>query len=242
MKTYSYTTNRKGGRCWKPDNTQQRNTQGHKTMTEPKAALCGSSFNVLLSLIFSFVYSEHPKDATPYHYFDKKWTECMYYKMSEGKVTSGHKFMTEKVAFARWAAMYNITFQYPSWENHTYDATIHKQTIFQKAYARFQEKQGKRTENNGTRSDGGIGNATGVHNETDAGRGKVTNATGIVLVDDKTHIQERKWYNNQLSKWTSSVNEIHVVQNNKVEYFEGGGVKYNRFVERKKQCDISKYM
>ena len=49
--------------------------------------------------------------------------------------------MTEKVAFARWAAMYDIKFHLPSWENHTYNPNgPQKETVFQKVYMQYKEK------------------------------------------------------------------------------------------------------
>ncbi|XP_071953250.1 alpha-N-acetyl-neuraminyl-2,3-beta-galactosyl-1,3-N-acetyl-galactosaminide alpha-2,6-sialyltransferase-like [Antedon mediterranea] len=78
----------------------------------------------------------HPNDSTPYHYYepDDK-TECSYYKVSEERLTSGHKFITEKAIFARWAHRHNITFLYPSWNNsHSSNSTNKLETPFLKLY------------------------------------------------------------------------------------------------------------
>ncbi|XP_071484576.1 alpha-N-acetyl-neuraminyl-2,3-beta-galactosyl-1,3-N-acetyl-galactosaminide alpha-2,6-sialyltransferase-like isoform X1 [Diadema antillarum] len=97
-------------------------------------------------MIYDDYCKEHPKDTTYYHYFDKVKRECAYYKRSEKKLTSGHKFMTEKVAFARWASLYNIRFHLPSWANHSYDPNVRKETVFQKQYLLHQEKLRNKTE------------------------------------------------------------------------------------------------
>lgn len=72
----------------------------------------------LVDFLSLFACREHPKDGTYYHYFDKLRRACDYFKVSENKITTGHKFLTEKLSFANWASYYNITFHYPSWENH----------------------------------------------------------------------------------------------------------------------------
>ncbi|PIK41487.1 ST8 alpha-N-acetyl-neuraminide alpha-2,8-sialyltransferase 3 [Apostichopus japonicus] len=58
----------------------------------------------------------HPNDTTPYHYYEPDGkTECSYYKVSEEKLTQGHKFITEKAVFERWANKHTISFLYPHW-------------------------------------------------------------------------------------------------------------------------------
>ncbi|XP_078581996.1 alpha-N-acetyl-neuraminyl-2,3-beta-galactosyl-1,3-N-acetyl-galactosaminide alpha-2,6-sialyltransferase-like isoform X1 [Branchiostoma floridae x Branchiostoma japonicum] len=58
----------------------------------------------------------HPDDNTLYHYFSKRWNECGYYKAQQNVRSGGHRFITEKTIFARWATQNNITFLYPSWD------------------------------------------------------------------------------------------------------------------------------
>ncbi|XP_072039990.1 alpha-N-acetylgalactosaminide alpha-2,6-sialyltransferase 3-like isoform X1 [Amphiura filiformis] len=61
---------------------------------------------------------ENPDSKIRYHYF-QSWdipTECEYYKSHEDTTfIGGHRFITEKAIFARWASMYNVTFHYPEW-------------------------------------------------------------------------------------------------------------------------------
>ncbi|XP_066275131.1 alpha-N-acetyl-neuraminyl-2,3-beta-galactosyl-1,3-N-acetyl-galactosaminide alpha-2,6-sialyltransferase-like [Branchiostoma lanceolatum] len=57
----------------------------------------------------------HPDDQTLYHYFSQRWNECGYYKAQQGTRNGGHRMITEKAIFARWASRSNITFLYPSW-------------------------------------------------------------------------------------------------------------------------------
>ncbi|XP_033115155.1 alpha-N-acetyl-neuraminyl-2,3-beta-galactosyl-1,3-N-acetyl-galactosaminide alpha-2,6-sialyltransferase-like isoform X2 [Anneissia japonica] len=70
-------------------------------------------------MIYEDFCKEHPNDNKYYHYFDKVQRECKYYSVSENKLRTGHKFVTEKAVFARWSETHNITFKYPSWENVT---------------------------------------------------------------------------------------------------------------------------
>ncbi|XP_071951334.1 alpha-N-acetylgalactosaminide alpha-2,6-sialyltransferase 5-like isoform X2 [Antedon mediterranea] len=72
--------------------------------------------------IYGFVYEnycrEHPHENTKYHYsqsFDSPG-ECDYYHSHENATLfGGHRFLTEKAVFNRWAYLYNITFHYPLW-------------------------------------------------------------------------------------------------------------------------------
>lgn len=80
---------------------------------------------------------EHPNDKTYYHYFDKLRRACDYFSVSENKITTGHKFLTEKLSFANWASFYNITFHYPSWENHTSKAEWI--SPFHQSYLKYQD-------------------------------------------------------------------------------------------------------
>ncbi|XP_054764475.2 alpha-N-acetylgalactosaminide alpha-2,6-sialyltransferase 5-like [Lytechinus pictus] len=96
-------------------------------------------------MIYDDYCKEHPNDQTYYHYFDKVQTECKYYEKSERRLTSGHKFMTEKVAFGRWASKYDIRFHTPSWENHQYNPNVQKETVFQKVYMQYKERLNNRS-------------------------------------------------------------------------------------------------
>lgn len=52
----------------------------------------------------------------PYHYFEQgQLDECRMYLMHERAHRAGHRFITEKTIFSRWAKRKNITFTHPSW-------------------------------------------------------------------------------------------------------------------------------
>ena len=63
----------------------------------------------------------------------------------------GHKFLTEKAVFAKWAAMYGIVFHEPSWSGHMkgVDGNTVVDTLFKR---RFREYELKKLDeaNNGT--------------------------------------------------------------------------------------------
>ncbi|XP_033122354.1 alpha-N-acetylgalactosaminide alpha-2,6-sialyltransferase 5-like isoform X2 [Anneissia japonica] len=78
--------------------------------------------------------SNHPNDTAPYHYYDPdSKRECWYYNRSEKTILFGHKFLTEKAIFARWAKKFNIFFHYPSWEAVVTNSS-HVETPFLKIY------------------------------------------------------------------------------------------------------------
>ncbi|XP_062816637.1 alpha-N-acetyl-neuraminyl-2,3-beta-galactosyl-1,3-N-acetyl-galactosaminide alpha-2,6-sialyltransferase isoform X2 [Anolis carolinensis] len=52
----------------------------------------------------------------PYHYFEKgRLDECRMYLAHERAPRGGHRFITEKAVFSRWAKKRNIVFTHPSW-------------------------------------------------------------------------------------------------------------------------------
>uniref|UniRef100_A0A6J0TSA4 Alpha-N-acetyl-neuraminyl-2,3-beta-galactosyl-1, 3-N-acetyl-galactosaminide alpha-2,6-sialyltransferase isoform X1 n=2 Tax=Pogona vitticeps TaxID=103695 RepID=A0A6J0TSA4_9SAUR len=52
----------------------------------------------------------------PYHYFEKgKMDECKMYLAHERAPRGGHRFITEKAVFSRWAKKKDIVFTHPSW-------------------------------------------------------------------------------------------------------------------------------
>ncbi|XP_033104651.1 alpha-N-acetyl-neuraminyl-2,3-beta-galactosyl-1,3-N-acetyl-galactosaminide alpha-2,6-sialyltransferase-like [Anneissia japonica] len=60
----------------------------------------------------------HPGEIKRYHYYqspNSSLVECKYYTSNEGRTGSGHRFVTEKAIFSRWAQRYNMTFHAPSW-------------------------------------------------------------------------------------------------------------------------------
>ncbi|NWX12557.1 SIA7D sialyltransferase, partial [Aegotheles bennettii] len=60
--------------------------------------------------------SEKNHLSVPYHYFEKgRLDECGMYLLHERVRRGGHRFITEKAIFSRWAKRRNITFTHPSW-------------------------------------------------------------------------------------------------------------------------------
>ncbi|XP_030363323.1 alpha-N-acetyl-neuraminyl-2,3-beta-galactosyl-1,3-N-acetyl-galactosaminide alpha-2,6-sialyltransferase [Strigops habroptila] len=59
---------------------------------------------------------EKNQSSVPYHYFEKgQLDECRMYLMHERARQAGHRFITEKTIFSRWAKRKNIIFTHPSW-------------------------------------------------------------------------------------------------------------------------------
>ncbi|XP_072792946.1 alpha-N-acetyl-neuraminyl-2,3-beta-galactosyl-1,3-N-acetyl-galactosaminide alpha-2,6-sialyltransferase isoform X2 [Taeniopygia guttata] len=59
---------------------------------------------------------EKNHSSVPYHYFEKgRLDECKMYLMHEQARRAGHRFITEKAIFSRWAKRRNIVFNHPSW-------------------------------------------------------------------------------------------------------------------------------
>ncbi|NXK89030.1 SIA7D sialyltransferase, partial [Formicarius rufipectus] len=59
---------------------------------------------------------EKNHSSVPYHYFEKgRLDECKMYLMHERAQRAGHRFITEKAIFSRWAKRRNIVFTHPSW-------------------------------------------------------------------------------------------------------------------------------
>ncbi|XP_054764474.1 alpha-N-acetyl-neuraminyl-2,3-beta-galactosyl-1,3-N-acetyl-galactosaminide alpha-2,6-sialyltransferase-like [Lytechinus pictus] len=60
--------------------------------------------------------TKNPNSSIPYHYYELDGLkECDYYTTSEEHLTYGHKFITEKAVFARWATKFNMEFHLPAW-------------------------------------------------------------------------------------------------------------------------------
>ncbi|XP_053325693.1 alpha-N-acetylgalactosaminide alpha-2,6-sialyltransferase 3 isoform X2 [Spea bombifrons] len=51
----------------------------------------------------------------PYHYYEPGRDECDEYLLHENAAHGGHRFITEKRVFAKWAKLHNITFTHPDW-------------------------------------------------------------------------------------------------------------------------------
>lgn len=60
--------------------------------------------------------SQTNRSFVPYHYYQKgQANECNMYKAHELSRRGGHRFITEKAIYARWAGLHKIEFRHPSW-------------------------------------------------------------------------------------------------------------------------------
>uniref|UniRef100_A0A8B9PSJ4 alpha-N-acetylneuraminyl-2,3-beta-galactosyl-1,3-N-acetylgalactosaminide6-alpha-sialyltransferase n=1 Tax=Apteryx owenii TaxID=8824 RepID=A0A8B9PSJ4_APTOW len=71
-------------------------------------------------LVFGMVNDNYCREknhsSVPYHYFEKgRLDECKTYLAHERAPRAGHRFITEKAVFSRWAKKRNIVFTHPSW-------------------------------------------------------------------------------------------------------------------------------
>ncbi|KAG9334074.1 hypothetical protein JZ751_009166 [Albula glossodonta] len=74
---------------------------------------------------FDLVWSEWKSRAclgtdgyrkVPYHYYEAgSRDECAEYLLHESAPYGGHRFITEKSVFAKWAKTHAITFLHPAW-------------------------------------------------------------------------------------------------------------------------------
>ncbi|XP_061787845.1 alpha-N-acetyl-neuraminyl-2,3-beta-galactosyl-1,3-N-acetyl-galactosaminide alpha-2,6-sialyltransferase isoform X1 [Nerophis lumbriciformis] len=54
--------------------------------------------------------------AASYHYYERgKMNECRMYRMHERTQHGGHRFITEKAIYAKWASRHKMEFKHPSW-------------------------------------------------------------------------------------------------------------------------------
>ncbi|XP_037607943.1 alpha-N-acetyl-neuraminyl-2,3-beta-galactosyl-1,3-N-acetyl-galactosaminide alpha-2,6-sialyltransferase [Sebastes umbrosus] len=54
--------------------------------------------------------------AVPYHYYESnRVDECRMYRVHEHIQRGGHRFITEKAIYARWATRHKMEFKHPSW-------------------------------------------------------------------------------------------------------------------------------
>ncbi|NXP08998.1 SIA7D sialyltransferase, partial [Thinocorus orbignyianus] len=72
------------------------------------------------TLVFGMVSDSYCREknhsSVPYHYFEKgRLDECKMYLAHERAQRAGHRFITEKAVFSRWAKRRNIIFTHPSW-------------------------------------------------------------------------------------------------------------------------------
>ncbi|XP_072228286.1 alpha-N-acetyl-neuraminyl-2,3-beta-galactosyl-1,3-N-acetyl-galactosaminide alpha-2,6-sialyltransferase isoform X2 [Leuresthes tenuis] len=56
------------------------------------------------------------RSAVPYHYYEKnRIDECRMYKVHEHTQRGGHRFITEKAIYGKWATRHKIEFKHPFW-------------------------------------------------------------------------------------------------------------------------------
>ncbi|XP_036973111.1 alpha-N-acetyl-neuraminyl-2,3-beta-galactosyl-1,3-N-acetyl-galactosaminide alpha-2,6-sialyltransferase [Acanthopagrus latus] len=54
--------------------------------------------------------------AVPYHYYERnRIDECKMYRVHEHTQRGGHRFITEKAIYARWATRHKMEFKHPTW-------------------------------------------------------------------------------------------------------------------------------
>ncbi|XP_030597990.1 alpha-N-acetylgalactosaminide alpha-2,6-sialyltransferase 3-like [Archocentrus centrarchus] len=54
--------------------------------------------------------------VVPYHYYEQnRINECKMYKVHEHSQRGGHRFITEKAIYAKWATHHRIEFKHPTW-------------------------------------------------------------------------------------------------------------------------------
>ncbi|XP_034402535.1 alpha-N-acetyl-neuraminyl-2,3-beta-galactosyl-1,3-N-acetyl-galactosaminide alpha-2,6-sialyltransferase isoform X2 [Cyclopterus lumpus] len=54
--------------------------------------------------------------VVPYHYYERnRIDECRMYRFHEHTQRGGHRFITEKAIYAKWATRHNVEFKHPSW-------------------------------------------------------------------------------------------------------------------------------
>ncbi|KAM6985903.1 alpha-N-acetyl-neuraminyl-2,3-beta-galactosyl-1,3-N-acetyl-galactosaminide alpha-2,6-sialyltransferase [Aplochiton taeniatus] len=55
--------------------------------------------------------------AVPYHYYERsRMDECRMYRVHEHARRGGHRFITEKAIYAKWAAGHRMEFRNPTWD------------------------------------------------------------------------------------------------------------------------------
>lgn len=65
-------------------------------------------------LLFFFSRTEGYRKV-PYHYYEQGRDECDEYFLHEHAPYGGHRFITEKKVFAKWAKTHRIIFTHPNW-------------------------------------------------------------------------------------------------------------------------------
>lgn len=72
--------------------------------------------------VYGMINDSHCSQANhsvvPYHYYEQnKIDECKMYRVHEHAQHGGHRFITEKAIYGRWATRHKIEFKHPSWDS-----------------------------------------------------------------------------------------------------------------------------
>lgn len=66
--------------------------------------------------LFLVLCSQENRSLVPYHYYEQnRVEECRMYRVHEHKKRGGHRFITEKAIYAKWAKRHRIVFKHPAW-------------------------------------------------------------------------------------------------------------------------------
>ncbi|CAN9504435.1 unnamed protein product [Ophioblennius macclurei] len=107
------------------DNVFQNETGKNRLKTG--AYLSTGFFTMILAIdmcdsiqVYGMIDNNHCKQANssvvPYHYYEEsKLDECRMYRVHENTSRGGHRFITEKAIYAKWAKHHKIEFKHPSW-------------------------------------------------------------------------------------------------------------------------------
>ncbi|XP_024155702.1 alpha-N-acetyl-neuraminyl-2,3-beta-galactosyl-1,3-N-acetyl-galactosaminide alpha-2,6-sialyltransferase isoform X1 [Oryzias melastigma] len=107
------------------DNVFQNETGKNRRKTG--AFLSTGFFTMILAMdmcdsitVFGMIDNNHcsraNRSVVPYHYYEQnRVSECRMYQVHESTRRGGHRFITEKLIYARWATRHNIQFKHPSW-------------------------------------------------------------------------------------------------------------------------------
>lgn len=81
----------------------------NRSLKEMKNLLC-------LKWVCVCVFSLTNSSSVPYHYYESnRLDECGMYRVHERVQRGGHRFITEKQIYRRWASKGKLKFQYPAW-------------------------------------------------------------------------------------------------------------------------------
>lgn len=69
-----------------------------------------------VSSLLGLDYSISNHSFVPYHYYEpSRLDECRMYRVHEHAKRGGHRFITEKLIYSRWASQGKLRFVYPPW-------------------------------------------------------------------------------------------------------------------------------